>query len=257
MRPLNLTRLARSSEAKFVTQCEADAVVASARRAARDGDASPPPTLQQAVAPPRSTPPPSVDVVASIAGHAAHAAVVAAGARAALAARTPPMTARALPRPRTQAQTRPPPARKPDPAVMRVLSANRLGVYYEMKARAGSVPSASAGAQAAPDGRVVGAVVGVQAFGVATAGVGAVGLALVGYLYFSPTAVDGLRRGTVGLRGWLEDGVVGRGVRGFSGGEGVISDETRARLRTLVRKAAGMPEVDVWEDEDGEEKGDG
>lgn len=256
MRGLNLARLALSSEAKFVTEKETEAAVSRLRGGKSEAGSRPRPSQALHPSPGESA---SVDVVSFIAGHSAYSKIVAGGACEALAAR------RAAQQPRVplaqqlgspkQAGLQSLPTAA-DPKVMRVLSANRLGVYYDLQAKAraraaenGREPLPVAGQEA----RVVGAVVGLQAFGVATAVVGSVGVAMIGYLYFSPTAVDGLRQRSIAFRKRLEDGPVGRGMRGITvdaGGNSkeVFTAETRARLRGVARRATGMKSSDVVED---------
>lgn len=92
------------------------------------------------------------------------------------------------------------------------------------------------------DNYAEGVVLGVGAFGVATAIVGGVGVLGVGWMYMNPWVVDRMRARTLRLRGKLEDKIGGRlkALRRRMVERGpILSDEAREKAGRIAEGVGG------------------
>jgi hypothetical protein len=237
MRGLNLSRLARSSEASHFAELQqaqardlrrklpADALVAARVKAAAAAR-------------------PTVDVDSAVAAHSAYARVI---ADAPVVASVAPVLLPLLSRlPTVDASTihvvRPGATREslaPDSQVVKVIGQGRMAMYKHILEQ----NSQSAAARALPgiEVKAEGAMVAAQAFVVATALVGSVGIAGLLYLYFADGVIDRLRDRTVAFRDRVEEGFLGRNLKSLSArmhdSGGIISPESAAAARQFARKA--------------------
>jgi hypothetical protein len=239
MRGLNLARLARSSEASYFSDLQ-PAQAARLRKSL---------TPEQIAAAREAAPQaePTVDTVASIAGHSAYRKLIASDStRAALPVRhgyegsllyrlRDPKDVDAATLHKSNLQLTGTPGYAPDGKVMRALGQNRLNLYQRLRDDATPMrplPGSEVKAE--------GAVVGIQAFIVATAIVGTAGFASMLYVHLNPWVIDRLRNGTVRFRHNIESGFIGAGLRGISETfrkDGVmISPQTAEGARRLASK---------------------
>lgn len=251
MRGLNLSRLGRASEGKFFADRQAEQAaitrakltkeeVNAVRSRAQDSS-------RKKVA--------DVNVVAAIAGHSVYERLAVANARAAAEAEKTQAgsstLARRLNNPNSnnlatsKLQTRGVAdgfaSIGPDAGVMRAMGRNRMAVYHQLRDEAGGRPLPGS------EVRAEGAVVGIQAFVVATALVGSVGMSGILYLYFTPRAVDSLRMKSVRFREQLESGPIGQRLRKtaeFYREEGaLLSPEAQEGARVFANKAVKTDSV--------------
>jgi hypothetical protein len=239
MRGLNLSRLARSSEASYFSELQ-PAQAARLRKSLT-------PEQVAAARVSAAQAPPTVDTVASIAGQSAYRKLIEGQAAQAslpvthgyaksllmrlrdakaVDSLTPGKSARPLSNP---------PGFAPDPSLMRALGQNRLNLYQRLSKDAPlerPLPGSDTKAEAA--------VMGIQAFVVATAIVGTCGVASVLYIYMNPLVVDRMRNGTVRLRYNIESGVIGVRLRELSEkltrDGGLVSTQTVDGARQLASK---------------------
>lgn len=87
-----------------------------------------------------------------------------------------------------------------------------------------------------------GAVLGIGAFGVATAIVGSIGMLGFAYVYTHPTVIDGMRKRTLGFGAWMDQGV-GTKLRLFAQkvreNGPVLSKETLATAGKIAEGVGG------------------
>lgn len=128
-----------------------------------------------------------------------------------------------------------------DPSLMRGLGQSRYSVAInhmkKMQQQSSLQTSKKVG------GMEDGAVIGVGAFGIATAIVGSVGLAGLGYMYMHPQVIDKFRYRSIALRETL-DGSIGKRLRKFSDGMkekgSIVSPETTETARGIARSSIGL-----------------
>jgi hypothetical protein len=239
MRGLNLSRLARSSEASYFSELQPE-------QAARLRKSLTPQQVAAARASAAQAPP-TVDTVASIAGQSAYRRLIEDKAAQAPVPVTHGYAKSMLMRIRapkavdsvtvgqSTLQVSNPPGYAPDPSVLRALGQNRLNLYQQLRKNAPPVKPLPGS-----DAKAEGAFMGVQAFAVATAIVGTCGMASVLYIYMNPWVVDRMRSRTVRLRHSIESGFIGIRLRGLSENMrrdgGLVSTQTVDSARQLASK---------------------
>jgi hypothetical protein len=231
MRGLNLSRLARSSEASYFSELQPE-------QAARLRKSLTPQQVAAARASAAQAPP-TVDTVASIAGQSAYRRLIEDKAAQAPVPVTHGYAKSMLMRIRapkavdsvtvgqSTLQVSNPPGYAPDPSVLRALGQNRLNLYQQLRKNAPPVKPLPGS-----DAKAEGAFMGVQAFAVATAIVGTCGMASVLYIYMNPWVVDRMRSRTVRLRHSIESGF----SENMRRDGGLVSTQTVDSARQLASK---------------------
>lgn len=240
---LNLTRLARSSEGKHFKEVQAlqtselrgklskEELAVAAEKAGRAAASAP-----------------TVDTVATIAGHSAYSKLAAASHDAVTKAPEPFLLRRLQNPSQSHLASSQLQAGNvsvgPDPAVLRVLSQNRMAILARAQAEirpARPLPGSET--------KAAGAVLGMQAFISATAAVASVGLAGVLYLYFNPKTVESMKHRSIRFRDGIENGTIGIYLRqiadGFRKGGGLLSNEASSKASIFARKATGVKTVEI------------
>jgi hypothetical protein len=247
MRGLNLSRLGRASEGKFFADRLAEQAIKSRSKLSKGELASS--RCRAGGESSRAASAANVDVVASIAGHSVYERLALANARAAFEAEKarpepsallrrlahPDPTNLAMSKLQMGADAGGMASVNPDAGVMRAMGRNRMALYRELQAEAPARPLPGA------EIRAEGAVVGAQAFVIATSLVGSIGIAGILYLYFTPHAVDDLRLKSIRFRKWVESGPIGQRMRAtaqFYRDKGsILSPETQDRARAFAKRA--------------------
>jgi hypothetical protein len=234
MRGLNLSRIARSSEASHFAEVQ--------QVQARDLRAKLP-ASKLASAAKAAAAAPTIDTVTAIAAHSAYARVIAATPRATVTAPASPLLARLRPADTRDVRiVQPGSAREsfaPDPVIMRTLGKGRFAMYNELREYSGKV--ATARALPGSNTKAEGALIAAQAFVIATGIVGSIGIGGILYLYFADGVVDRIRRRTVAFRHRVENGPLGQRLKSVSASMtnngGIMSPETVAAAHEFALKA--------------------
>lgn len=222
MRGLNLSRLARSSEASYFSELQPNQAASLRKKlSASELETAKKAALEDAVA--AASQGPTVDTVGTIAGQSAYRKIITSEAAATLQTKKPAKTylmqqlqaiaanaptTPAMRNSRLQATNS---TSMMDPELLKAMGQSRRASAFQFtntNSNVRSLPGSQRHAEAT--------VVGIGAFAISTAIVGSIGGCGILYLYFNPSAVDAMQARTVRFRERLEQGELGKRLRSTS-----------------------------------------